>query len=59
MRLIATLLDVSLKRSFMRPSSTVLHASFGVPQKSNDLLFAVFAWFTCPSLSEVMNFLEK
>ena len=32
---------------------------FGLPQKSDDLLFAVFAWFVCPSFSIVTDFLEK
>ena len=34
------------------------HASFGMPQETDDLLFAVFAWFACPSFSGVMDFLE-
>ena len=34
------------------------HARFGLPQKSNDLLFAVFAWFAYPSFSIVMDFLD-
>ena len=34
------------------------HTSFGLPQKSNDLLIAVFAWFSCPSFSIVTDFLE-
>ena len=33
-------------------------ARFGLPKKANDLLFAVFAWFACPSFSIVMDFLE-
>lgn len=35
------------------------HARFGLPQKANDLFFAVFAWFACPSFSIVTDFLEK
>ena len=27
------------------------HTSLGLPQKANDLLFAEFAWFACPSFS--------
>ena len=34
------------------------HPYFGLPEKSNDLLFAVFAWFACPSFSKLMDFLE-
>ena len=35
------------------------HASFGPLQETDDLLFAVFAWFACPSFSGLMDFLEK
>ena len=35
------------------------HARFGLPQKSDDLLFAVFAWFACPSFSGLIDFLKK
>ena len=35
------------------------HTGFGLPQKANDLLFAVFAWFACPSFSRLMDSLEK
>ena len=34
-------------------------ARLGLPQKTNDLLFAVFTWFACPSFSRLMDFLEK
>jgi hypothetical protein len=35
------------------------HAGLGLPQKSNDLLFAAFAWFACPSFSRLMDFSEQ
>ena len=50
-----------------RIHAAVLGAPFveaGIPasaclKKTNDLLFAVFAWFACPSFSIVTDFLEK
>lgn len=34
------------------------HARFSLPQETNDLLLAVFAWFACLSISVVTDFLE-
>ena len=36
----------------------VVHARIDLPQKANDLLFAVFTWFACPSFPGLMDFLE-
>ena len=35
------------------------HADLGLPKKTNDLFFAVVAWFACPSFSRLMDSLEK
>ena len=55
----APFVKAGITEAVFAPDFLDRHAGFGLPQKSNDLLFAVFAWFACPSFSIVMDFLEK
>ena len=52
-------MEAGVTEAVLTPDFFDRQAGFGLSQKSNGLLFAVFAWFACPSLSIVMDFLEK
>ena len=54
----APFVEAGITEAAFAPDLLDRHTGFGLPQKSNDLLFAVFAWFACPSFSIVMDFLE-
>ena len=54
----APLVDRRITKTMFAPDLLDRHASFGMPQEIDDLLFAVFAWFACLSFSGVMDFLE-
>ena len=54
----APLVEAGITEAVLAPDFLDRHVGFGLPQKSNDLLFAVFAWFACPSFSIVTDFLE-
>ena len=54
----ALFVEANITETAFAPDLLDRHTSFGLPQKSNDLLFAVFAWFACPSFFIVMDFLE-
>jgi hypothetical protein len=45
-------------RLVLAPDLLDRHAGFCLPQKTNELLFAEFAWLACPSFSNVMDILE-
>ena len=55
----APFVEAGVTEAVLAPDFLDWHASFGLPQETDDLLFAVFAWFACPSFSIVMDFLEK
>ena len=55
----APFVKTGITEAVFAPDFLDWHTSFGLPQKPNDLLFAVFAWFACPSFSGLMDFLEK
>ena len=55
----APFVEAGVTEAVLAPDFLDRHACFGLPQKANDLLFAVFAWFACPSFSIVTDFLEK
>ena len=55
----ALFVEAGITETAFAPDLLDRHTGFGLPQKSDDLLFAVFAWFACPSFLIVMDFLEK
>ena len=54
----APFVEAGITEAVFAPNFLDRHAGFLLPQKSNDLLFAVFAWFASPSFSIVTDFLE-
>ena len=46
----APFIKAGITEAVFTPDIFDQHARFGLPQKTNDLLFAVFAWFACPIL---------
>ena len=55
----ASLVKVGVAEAVFAPDLLDRYTGLGLPQKTNNLLFAVFAWFACPSFSRLMDFLEK
>ena len=55
----APFVEAGVAETVFAPDLLDRHTGFGLPQETDDLLFAVFAWFACPSFSRLMDFLEK
>ena len=55
----APLVEVGITKAVLALDFVDRYTGLGLPQKSNDLLFAVFAWFKCLSFFIVMDFLKK
>ena len=48
-----------ITKTVFSPDLLDRHTGLGLPQETDDLLFAVFAWFAYPSCSRLMDFLEN
>ena len=55
----ALFVERRITKTVFSPDLFDRHTGLGLPQETDDLLFAVFAWFAYPSCSRLMDFLEK
>ena len=55
----APFVEAGITEAVLAPDFLDWHTGFGLPQAINDLLFAVFACFACPSFSIMTDFFQK